>query len=135
MDYRNYKCVTTSAMLRNRDEPVTAAVGTTVAAVTVPTDRGDLVGFDLLPLSNTFADLIDITWELESNGVTILEQTNILFFSTFYQDKESFIPVIIPGGSRFTSTFVNGGNQMDIVVKTFFNGNQQDGGPGPLYQR
>lgn len=92
---------------------------------TIPTDRGDLVGVDVIVQSNTFADIAGGIFNLFANGISILENDSILQYSTFYQDKETFTPVLVQEGSKLTGT-LSGILNNDTVIQLilYFNGNR-----------
>lgn len=62
-------------------------------SITIPDDKGRAVAFDLLPVSNTAADLADITVNAYANGNQFLEDAIALEYSSVFQRNNTRIPI------------------------------------------
>lgn len=101
---RNYKLT----------QRVTVGAGAVVTTtVTIPDDKGNAVGFDLLPVSATAADLADLTISAYANGNQFLDEVTGLEYSSVYQRQDTKIGInVMPKATlRVTATNASANSQ------------------------
>jgi hypothetical protein len=87
---------------------LTAVANTTTSAnFTAPTGRGIIKRLSPTVGSNTTADLAASTVTIIVNGIEVIKNANLIYFSSAYQNRKEF-DVQIPEAATFNVSVTNG---------------------------
>ena len=113
-------CVRPPGALYEVENAFTVVAGTPLIGEQINTrqQRGDIqyLGITVSAQGHTEAQLFASTIRLDNSGDSIIEDVNLLRFSSFYRyNKQTLIPIWIQAGSTINVNITNGG-AADLLV-------------------